>query len=78
MLEYTKESIELVYADGYKKRRYPQLIGLMVNYEEQIFITGIKTNMQCLIFYVVPKEKKLVTRSWEPQTHHSTWNQLEQ
>ncbi len=48
----------------------------MVDYEEQVFITGIKANMQCSICHVPPKERELVTRMWEPQTHQSTWNQL--
>ena len=49
----------------------------MVDYEQQVRITGIKANMQYLICHVPPKEKELVTWSWEPRTHQSTWNQLE-
>ena len=45
LLEYTKKGIELVCADGYKRRCYPILAGLMVDYEEQVLITGIKANM---------------------------------
>ena len=76
LLEH-KAGIELVYTDGYKRRCYPVLAGLMVDYEEQVFITGIKGNMQCSICYVPPKERELVTRLWEPRTHQSTWTQLE-
>ena len=72
-----KDGIELVCTDGYKRRCYPVLAGLMVDYEEQVFITGIKGNMQCSICYVPPKERELVTRLWEPRTHQSTWTQLE-
>ena len=67
----------MVCADGYKRRCYLVLAGLMVDYEEQVLITGIKANMQCSICHVPPKVRELVTRSWEPQTHQSTWNQLE-
>ncbi len=32
--------------------------------------------MQCSICHVPPKEKEIVTWSWESRTHQSTWNQL--
>ena len=54
--------IELVCVDGYKKHCYPILTGFIVDYTEQVLITGIKTNMQCLICHIPPKEKKLVTQ----------------
>ena len=50
--EYTKEGIKLICADGYKKRCYPLLAGLMVDFKEQVFITDIKVNMQFSICYV--------------------------
>ena len=71
LLEH-KDGIELVYVDSYKRRCYPVLAGFMVDYKEQVFITGIKANMQCSICHVSPKEKELVTRLWEPRTHQST------
>lgn len=40
-----KDSIKLIYTDNYKRHYYPILIGLMADYEEQVLITGIKTNM---------------------------------
>ncbi len=63
MLESSKDGIELVCADGYKRRCYPVLAGLMVDYKEQVLITGIKANMQYSICHVPPKERELVTRS---------------
>ncbi len=59
MFDY-KDSIELVYADGYKKLCYPVLASFMIDYKEQVFITSIKANMQCWIYHVPLKEKKLV------------------
>ena len=44
LLEH-KDGIELVCADGYKRRCYSVLAGLMVDYEKQVLITGIKGNM---------------------------------
>ena len=63
--------------DSYKRHCYLVVAGLMVDYKEQIFIIGIKTNMQCSICHIPPKKKEFVIRLWESQTHQSTWNQLE-
>ena len=69
--------IELIYADGYKRRCYPVLTSLMVDYKKQVFIIGIKANMQYSIYHVLSKERELVSRLWEVQTHQSIWTQLE-
>ena len=60
LLKY-KNVIELVCAEGYKKPYYSVTAGLMVDYKEQVFITGIKTNIQCSICHVYLKKKELVT-----------------
>ena len=44
LLEY-KDDIELMYPDGYKIGYYSILVGFVIDYEEQVLITGIKTNM---------------------------------
>ena len=49
----------------------------MVDYEEQVFITGDKANMQCSICHVPTKKREYVTKLWEFQTHKSTWEQIE-
>ena len=67
-----------MYANGYKKRCYPILTGFMVDYEEQVLITSIKINMQCLICHILAKKRELITQLWEPQIYQSTWNQLQQ
>ncbi len=33
--------------------------------------------MQCPICHVPPKKREIVTKSWDLQTHESTWEQLE-
>lgn len=73
-----KNGIKLVYADSYKKRCYPVLAGLIIDYKEQILILDIKVNIQYSIYYVPLKERELVTRLWESRIHQSTWDQLEQ
>ena len=35
----------------------------MVGYKEQVFILGIKANMQYSICYILLKERELITRS---------------
>lgn len=35
----------MIYINGYKKYYNPILIGLKMDYEEQKFITGIKSNI---------------------------------
>ena len=50
----------------------------MVDYEEQVVITGIKCMRQCAICTVPPDERQHLTRkTWEPRTHASTMAQLE-
>ena len=60
LLEYSKDGIELVYTNGYKKCCYLVLASFIVNCKKQVFITSIKANTQCLIYYVLPKERELI------------------
>lgn len=57
MLNYTKDDIKLVYIDSYKRYYYLLLVDFIVDYEKQVFITGIKTNMQCSICHILLKKK---------------------
>ncbi len=57
-----KEGIEIRCANGFKQRCYPILAALIVDYEEQVFITSIKVNMQCPICYVPLKKREIVTK----------------
>ena len=45
LFEYIKNDIELIYTNGYQKHCYLVLSDFMINYKEQIFIIGIKTNI---------------------------------
>ena len=72
LLETYKEGIEIWCTNGFKRRCYPVLAGLMVDYKEQVFITGVKANMQCFICHVLLKEREHVTKKWEFRTHEST------
>ena len=40
-----KEGIIIWCANGFKRHCYPILVGLIVDYEEQVLITGIKANI---------------------------------
>ena len=72
-----KEGIEIWCANSFKRRCYPVLADLMVDYEEQVLITEVKANMQCSICHVPPKKRQRMTKKWEFQTHESTWKQIE-
>ena len=67
LLEH-KDGIELMCVNGNKRHCYPVLACLMVDYNEQVLITGIKANMHCSISHVLPKERELVIWLWEPRT----------
>ena len=45
LLENSKDDIELVYKNSYKKHCYFLLICLMVDYEKPVVIIDIKANM---------------------------------
>ncbi len=75
--ETYKKGIEIRCANNFKRYCYLILATLMVDYKEQVLITGIKANMQCPIYHVLPKEWEIVTKSWDLRTYESTWEQLE-
>ena len=76
LLETYKEGIEIRCVDDFKRRCYLVLTVLMVDYEEQVLITGVKANMQCSICHFLPKKKERVTKKWEFRTHELTWEQI--
>ena len=57
-----KDGIKLVCSNSYKRCCYPVLVDFIVDYEEQVFITGIKANMPCYIGHVPIKKRELVNR----------------
>lgn len=52
-----KNSIELIFANRYKRCYYLILVGFIVDYKEQILIIGIKVNMQYLICHISLKKR---------------------
>ncbi len=50
--EYYDDGIEMICADGLKRHCYPILAGVMVDYKEQVLITGIKANVQYFICHI--------------------------
>ena len=58
--KYYNKDIGIICADGLNCCYYPILVDIIVNYEEQVFITRRKANVQCSIYYVsVQKEENL-------------------
>ncbi len=68
----------MICANDLKRRYYPILTGVMVDYKEQVFITRIKANVQYSICHVPPQERENLTKTWTSRTDKSTWLQLEE
>ena len=73
LFETYKEGSKIRYANSFKRRCYPVFVGLMVDYKEQVLITGVKANMKCFICLILPKKREYVIKLWEFRTHKSTW-----
>lgn len=76
--EYYDAGIEMICIDSLKHRYYLILAGGIVDYKEQVLITGIKANMQYFICYISPQEQENLTKLLQPGTQKSTLLQLEQ
>ena len=63
-------------ADGFYRQCHPIIAGFMVNYEEQVLITGIKSNNHCSICQVPPDKRENLHEKWELRTHESTQSQI--
>lgn len=66
LIEYYEKGIEILYIDGLKRYYFPILAGVIVDYQEQVFITSIKIVIQYSICQVLPKKQKNLTKAWEP------------
>jgi hypothetical protein len=62
----------MVCADSFMQKYYPIIARMIVNYEEQILITGIKSGQYCSICQVPPKERKNLTGQWDKRTYEDT------
>ena len=67
----------MIYADGFKRCCYLILVGIMVDYKEQVLIFKIKANVQYSICHVFPQKRENLTRLWQPQIHKSIWSKFE-
>lgn len=63
-------------ADGYTRHCYPIIAGFMVDYEEQVLITGVKSGRHCSICQVPPDERENLDKSWDLRTHEYTRAQI--
>ena len=53
----------MICANGFKHRYYLILAGVIVDYKEQVLITGIKINMQCFICHIALQKREILTKS---------------
>jgi hypothetical protein len=70
--ELSHKGFNVVCADGFVRKFYPIIAGMMVDYEEQALITGIKSGQHCSICKVPPNERETLTRQWDKRTHEDT------
>lgn len=56
LFEY-KDDIKLVCANGYKRHCYSVLASLIIDYEKQVPIIGIRVNIQCSICHFPQKKE---------------------
>lgn len=63
-------------ADGFTRCCHPIIGGMMVDYEEQVHITGIKKNRHCSICRVPPDERGDLLEEWKYRTHECTQAKL--
>lgn len=60
--EYYNEGIEMICVDGLKYHYDPILIGITIDYKEQVLITVIKTNIQCSVCHIFPDKRENLTK----------------
>lgn len=59
--------------NSFKRHCYLDFIKIIVYYEEQVLIIKIKSNKQYFKYQIFSKKQEIITKSWEPRTHQSTW-----
>ena len=79
LIPFEKEGIVIPCADGFERRCFPVLAGCLMDYEEQVILTGVKSNRHCTICHVHPKNREILLPDEPPtlRTHESTQMQLE-
>ncbi len=62
----------MICIDNLKHRCYPILASVIFDYKEQVFITEIKVNIQCFIYYVSLQEQENLIKTWPLRTYEFT------
>ena len=63
-------------ADGRIRQCYPVICGIMADYEEQVLITGVKSQQHCTICQVPPNRRENLLERHPLRTHESTKKQI--
>ena len=77
IVELTKSGINIRCADDQVRKCYPYIHGVMVDYPEQVKITGVKGNYHCPICQIPSDQRENMTGSWPLRTHKYTQDRLE-
>ena len=71
-----KDGFVVKCADGHNRQCYPIIAGFMIDYEEQVLITGIKKAQHCSICTVPPHKRENLTKQWGDRIHKLTQQQI--
>ena len=66
----------MICIDENVQKCHPIIVGINVDYKEQIMITDIKSGMQCSICQVPPNKYENLYKKWTKKTYEYTLSQL--
>ena len=70
------EGLQVACADGWTRRCFPVIAAMALDYEEQVKITGVKSNIHCTICTIPPNQREDLEASAPWRTHGSTQRQI--
>ena len=77
MIAADGEGLDIECADGWTRRCFPVIAAMAIDHEEQVKVTGVKSNQHCTMCKVAPTEREDL-EGWAPwRTHKDTQQQHE-
>lgn len=68
--------LEMPCSDGGTRRCFPILAAMTTDYEEQVKLTGVKSNQHCTLCQVPPKQRERLDLKFDWRTHEYTKDQM--
>lgn len=72
----SKRGFAILCADGYHRHCHPIIAGMMVDYEEQALITGVKNLKHCTVCQVRPGDRENLCKDSPIRSHKATKDQI--